>query len=327
VQEAVEDVTESEIFPGVMLFSQNLLSTLISSIGYQFSNGYSVFTPTLSWRGWYPVFELSAQLGGPARSLPLPDDITLSGTGHYSELKVKTYVPLVFTRGRNVTSLTPQAEYEFTNTSYYEGGRLTSGLDYLHFRLFMSHYRRMSARDLYPRWGQFLSSTITLTPRDEKQFGSLFSAEAGLFLPGIGAHHHLILRGGFQRQDPENYYLPLNRVDFPRGYHPAVSEQLESLKLDYAFPVICPDLSLGALVYLKRLRMDVFYDWSYGKDVAESGGGRYTGSYRSWGTEVLADFHLIRIIFPFSAGIRTGYLSDSGKVFAEMLFTIRTDGF
>ena len=45
-----------------------------------------------------------------------------------------------------------------------------------------------------------------------------FLYRAELYLPGIGAHHHLLLKGGWQKQNPGLYYLSINRIDFPRGY-------------------------------------------------------------------------------------------------------------
>ncbi len=49
---------------GFMLFSQNLLSTFISSIGYHYTNGNHYFTPKITWRGWYPDFRAVGTNGG-----------------------------------------------------------------------------------------------------------------------------------------------------------------------------------------------------------------------------------------------------------------------
>jgi hypothetical protein len=123
------------------------------------------------------------------------------------------------------------------------------------------------------------------------------------------------------------YYLPLNRIPFPRGYSETVSGQISSLFVNYAFPAGYPDLSLGPLLYLKRFRIDLFHDWSYGRDIREYNGTEvvsYTGSLRSFGAEILADMHLIRIIFPITAGIRLGYLPGKEKFFSELIFSMDT---
>jgi hypothetical protein len=87
---------------------------------------------------------------------------------------------------------------------------------------------------------------------------------------------------------------------------------------------------MGPLLYLKRFRVNVFSDLGYGTDVREqtgSGTRSYTGRYWSYGTEILADMHVIRIIFPISAGIRVGFLPEKGEFFSEFMFSVQTGMF
>ena len=139
-----------------MLFSQNLLSTLTSSIGYHYSKGYNYFTPRITWRGWYPVIEFSGEFGGPVRSLPLPEGVLPDKVSPYYEYRIMTYVPLIFNRGRFIRYLTPQIEYKHTSTYYYSGNQVRQGVNYLQFRLYMSRFLRLTIRDLYSRWGQYI---------------------------------------------------------------------------------------------------------------------------------------------------------------------------
>jgi hypothetical protein len=238
-------------------------------------------------------------------------------------------VPLIFNRGKTITYISPQLEYEHSATHYFADGHFWKGLDYLQFRLYMTRYLKLSYRDLYPRLGEYIQTTYTATPGDLGQLGSLLSIAAGLYLPGITYHHHLLLKAAYQKQYLVSalFYLPVNRIDFPRGYPSAVSAEFQTLSADYAFPVAYPDFSVGPVIYLKRLRMDLFYDMSYGKDILENTGIRYTGSYSSTGTEIMADFHLARIIFPVSAGVRIGYLLSKDALFSEFLLSIHTNAF
>jgi hypothetical protein len=325
------NLTEMPISPGVMLYSQNLLSTVISSVGYRYTHGYHEFIPSISWRGWYPVIELSGQLGGPLSALRLPEGTKLPDNAlPYHEISLKTYIPLVYDRGEYISLVQPSAEYQQSGTWYYSEEHLMKGIDFLHYKISMYHYLRFSPRDLYPRWGQFFSATYTHTPADKRQFGNLFSVQAMAFFPGVTSHHHLYIRGGLQVQQPEYYFIPINRIDFPRGYNKTVSRKFTSLMLNYSFPVGYPDLSIGPLLYLKRFRMNLFYDWSYGSDIREynsSGVVYYTGSYKSFGTEILADMHIIRIIFPVTAGVRLGYIPGRQKFFSELMLSIETSVF
>jgi hypothetical protein len=194
----------------------------------------------------------------------------------------------------------------------------------VHAFLYATRYLRMSQRDLFPRLGGYVSSSFTGTPGDEGQLGSMFSLQGGIYLPGIGAHHHLLLKGGWQKQNPGQYYLFINRIDFPRGYASTISAEIKTFSADYALPLAYPDWSSEPFIYLKRIRADVFYDWSNGKDILEGMDKVYTGTYQSAGVELLVDFHAARIIFPLSAGVRTGYLFNRDRMFAEFLFRIQT---
>jgi hypothetical protein len=188
----------------------------------------------------------------------------------------------------------------------------------------------MAHRDLYPRWGQALSVSYSQTPSDRRILGSIFSMEASLYFPGLFPHHHLYVSGGYQHQQLEKYFVPINRIDFPRGFDSEVSEDFISLNVNYAFPVICPDWSIAPVLYLKRIRMNLYHDWSYGNSVivrTSFGTTLFTGNYRSFGTEIVADLHLIRFIFPISAGVRLGYKPGRKEGFAALMLNIHTGVF
>ena len=309
---------------GFMLFSQNLLSTFISSIGYHYTGGNHYITPKITWRGWYPIFELSGQMGGPSRSYPYPEGIKPGGSQTtYYEYHLKTYIPLLFDRGKYISYILPQLEYEHNSTHFYINGNEHNGLHYMHAFLYATRYLRMSQRDLYPRLGGYISSSYTNTPGDEGQLGSMFSLKGAIYLPGIGTHHNLLLKGGWQKQFPGQYYLSINRIDFPRGYASTISSEIKTFSVDYVLPLAYPDWSAEPFIYIKRFRADLFYDWSNGKDILEGRDKWYTGTYQSAGGELMVDFHAARIIFPFATGVRMGYLFNTNKMFTEFLFRIQ----
>ena len=60
--EKIQDDPTS-ITPGFTLMSQNNLSTLISSFGYEYSDQRHKFHAGIKWLGWYPVFESRIDYG------------------------------------------------------------------------------------------------------------------------------------------------------------------------------------------------------------------------------------------------------------------------
>lgn len=321
------NIEELKISPGVMLFSQNLLSTSILTMGYTFKQGVHILKPVLRWSGWYPVFEASAQFSSNSENSTVGDTDDFSNFVSNASYKLKTYLPLTFTRGEFIKQLQPCVEYQHTNTSYSVNGSTRKGIDYMHFRMYLSIYKRLSHRDLYPRLGSFLAISYTNTPLNKNQFGELYTLELNLFFPGIGAHHHLFINTGLQKQFLQDYYLPLNRLSFPRGYSSSVSRFLSVFAVNYAFPLFYPDLSIESILYVKRIKTNLFFDYLYGIDVVEyrqEGNIRYTGNYHSLGIELTADFHPLRFIFPISAGIRIGYMPLKKEEFIGFLININT---
>jgi hypothetical protein len=47
----------------------------------------------------------------------------------------------------------------------------------------------------------------------------------------------------------------------------------------------------------------------------------------SLGVELLADYHFLRLLFPFSSGARITYLPYSGRVNSEVIFSINLNIF
>jgi hypothetical protein len=272
------------------------------------------------------VFEFTGQFGGPASLYPIPKEVKLPNKiSQYLSYTFRSYIPLSFNRGRYYRLIQPQVDYQYTNTYYNADTSVYQGIDYLHYRLFLYRYLHMCSRDIYPKWGQSITITYTQTPKDKKLLGSIFSVSGYFYFPGLLPHHSLFIYGGFQVQQLKAYYLSLNRINFPRGYSESVSAKFSALNLNYTFPVVCPDWSVAPLIYLKRIRANLFYDFSYGKDIIEhtdAGTVRYTGDYQSIGTEIFADFYLIRFIFPISAGVRIGILPKDNKHFMQFIATV-----
>jgi hypothetical protein len=127
-----------------------------------------------------------------------------------------------------------------------------------------------------------------------------------------------------QFQFPEMYYIPLNRISFPRGYTSNLSKEMGMVSLNYAFTAGYPDWAAGPLCYVKRINMNLFYDHAFGSAVSKPGSMNVNGYIRSFGLETWAEMHVIRFILPISAGIRAGYLPEKGRFFTELLLSVDT---
>jgi hypothetical protein len=146
----------------------------------------------------------------------------------------------------------------------------------------------------------------------------LFAARATLFFPGLLKHHFLYTRFGYQEslQGPEtNLYTFRNRIAKPRGHSYPDDETFYSMSVNYALPIWYPDIALGPILYIQRIKANCFYDYGQGRGQQyyynpESNRVYHTISdeiYQSVGVETTFDFNVMRFLPKLELGFRTTY--------------------
>ena len=123
-----------------------------------------------------------------------------------------------------------------------------------------------------------------------------------------------------------------NKVSLPRGYTNIFPKEIKLITIDYVMPLVYPDFNVASLLYLKRIRTGVFYDYASGP---RSSFYEYTAnglvplsnspdvmSFRSFGIELLSDFHVLRIPYMISAGVQAAWKSLSEKPTIGLIFNI-----
>ena len=98
-------------------------------------------------------------------------------------------------------------------------------------------------------------------------------------------------------------------------------------------PIWYPDLALGPILNIQRIRLNGFFDLARGSsDVRNGQNGRTRINeiqYYSWGFETRFDINLMRLITPFDVGIRVAFKNDpfdtgEDPVSLEFLFGLFT---
>ncbi len=309
------------VYPGVTLLSQNHLSTLTSTVGYEYSNNGHFFHSSLKWYGWFPVIGADITFGGrqtiskPREASEQPSDIS-SGMN----LSLSVSQPLYFANGKFSQLIMPaiyinyQNDYTYLNASqgFDEGLVKTTG------RLYFSNIFMYAYRDIYPRWGQIIDMSYTNAPWDKDICGELKYVRGNIFLPGIVRNHSLVLKAGYEVQTPYKIHRYYNLNPYPRGLNEEmVSDRLFSFSADYTMPIFYPDFSMGRFLYLKRVRGSLFYDMSTAFNLQHPGGSSYNRTdLSSTGSELLIDFFLFRLPIEISAGARGGYFISENRWFA-----------
>ena len=319
------DVNNNEIDPGFSIMSQDKLGTSITTLGYDYnlnerSGKYYV---NYTYKGFYPVFDITLDHG--KRKGEYIDDMDNFHDFSLSEtnLEFETSLPLNLTTNKYIRSITPKIGTTFKNIAHNNStpdNFIDGTIQTLEYNLSMYNILKQSHRDIYPKWGQSIGLNYRNTPFGDNDLGSIKAIETVLFFPGLFRHQGIKIYSGIQKKKNEDYMFS-DIVNYPRGFSGLSSDELFSISFNYKFPIICPDLSLSSLVYLKRIKLNLFYDYTDGKSDGEK------SIYRSTGVETTFDCHFLRMIIPFDLGFRTIYKPDQKTLGFEFMFLMDFSSF
>ena len=325
--------------PGITFMSQNQLSTLITTIGYEYNDRKEhVLHSGIKWKGWYPVIESNIDYGGSPGVQTGGEPVVPPGDlKRHLRWRNSINLPLRYASGKFNQYLQPSITYDYWNSYVYlkDEGRFDYGQELVSARFYLSNYHRSSMRDIYPRWAQTIDLNYTFSPFSGAIYPDAVSVKTSFYTPGILPNNSIKLRYEREKQGQALYTLG-NRISFPRGYRNIISKDLTFLSADYSFPLVYPDFNIWSLVYLKRIRCTLFGDYATGTNnlyLKETSSGlaldyshNYSEDFRSFGFELLADFHLLRLPFMISGGVQTAWLDISEKPVSKALFNIALFG-
>jgi len=346
----------SELVAGVS--SRNIMSTTDISAAYVYnvSERAGGYRAAISYQGWYPVLDLSASVRNrkvnegnilqydttvtPAQPVVrnltfdwreknieggfrIPLNTTSSRfignftIGNYIGVtEVSQFRNNIDNFDRRIIPVTDSTAYFFLD--YVDRGRL------LYNRFTLSSFRilKQSRRDINPKWGQAIFMDVYSTPYGGNFTGNLFSFTGYLYFPGIFKHHSLWGYWAYQnsrvRFDEETYLFP-NQVPIQRGISVSRWPEYYSMSVNYTLPVWYPDIAVGPLLNIQRLRANMFLDYGFGSS-AQRGTSQ---SYSSVGVEAKLDINILRFLPQLDIGVRYSIgLEPATSTFEFLLGTI-----
>lgn len=319
------DALNFDIKPGISLFSQNLLSSAITTMGWEYDLNEQTgkYYLNFSYAGWYPVIDLKMDYGRRKATTFTEDHQKIDLSWMETSFTAGFHVPLNLTRGKYLSFIKPAVEFNYLQRDAdpeigfsFEKSNFKS----VSYKLNASGYLKMSSHDILPKWGQILALSYRSDPFGEGEPDAMLSLESRTLLPGMFKHHSLNFYAGYQKRYHENSYYA-NIVRFPRGYNNRYADRLISGAVNYTFPLAYPDVSLSSLLYIKRFRINLFFDRAKGMlDQTET-------EYQSTGFELSADTHVLRFLAPVTFSYRLSYLTREEKFSSEFLFSISFDSF
>ncbi|MEE4256828.1 MAG: hypothetical protein V2I47_07310 [Bacteroidales bacterium] len=312
-----------DIQPGASIMSQNLLSSSFLTAGYAYNLNEQAgkIYGTYSYAGWYPILDITADYGLRRDYAFVPEKTEVKW--HETNLRAGLRLPLTLNRGKHYAGVSISAYANQVLRRMVKGSTLEFRNPDIFSMWYSAYgYRQIKSnyRDIFPRWGQNLGLYYRHAPLESGAGSYIAAGILGLYFPGIIRHQGLNIYTGYQQREIGDYKFS-DLVAYPRGISGKQDEELLSIRSTYAFPIAYPDWSIGPVIYMKRIRANLFYDYAFGWN------GGVQRTYTSFGADLLAEVHVLRFLAPMEFGVRGAYLPDEQSIYWSFLFSIGFDSF
>jgi hypothetical protein len=242
-----------------------------------------------------------------------------------------------FTNAFNNARIIPAVTRNDTVYGFYSFANYVGNGNVLYNNFSMSGYRLMkqSLRDINSKWGQEFFLNTYNTPFGGNYSGAQFSFYGVLFFPGLFKNHSFWGYWGYQNTRLDNVYRDAtkkgladnynyvfqNQVPFPRGIGISRFTNFYTMSGNYTLPVWYPDIAMGPLLNIQRMRANGFLDYGYGQGAINDPVA--TQAYMSTGIEVKFDVNVMRLLPQLDIGFRYSIgLQPASTLFEVLIGTI-----
>ncbi len=286
------------------LYGQNVLNTLQTELYYLYNKDDKTNSVGFSavYGAWFPYLNLGTQYTFDQQS------IIGNRVHQWGQLdsRIGLSIPLSWTKGQFFSNFNLGTDYVWRNEynkGFYKDSLGTVSFSYLNHYFSWSQQIQQAVQHIYPRFGYAIS--INDRHAITKYTGYQFLAGASLYLPGLLSTHSLVLTGSFQQRDTLNQLVFSNLFPYSRGYNEFYFSRMWRASANYHFPIIYPDWGFGNILYLQRVRGNIFYDFTkvYSNDKT------LTRDQRSVGAEIYIDTKWWNQ-YPLTFGFRISRLLD-----------------
>lgn len=269
--------------------SQNILNTLETEILFNYNRNeqYKQIGFSALYGQLFPLLRVGVNY-----TIDREARVTNSNrllTWNELEPRIGFTVPLNLSGGKTFTRLSFGTDYVFNKTyftGFFKDSLQNRSFSYISSSINFSNQVQQARQHIYPR----LAQTLLLNYRRAmtKLDGNQFLASGSLYLPGFFSTHNIVLQAAFHRRDSLRQIRFSNSFPFSRGYATDNFFQMWKLGGNYHLPLLYPDWGFANLVYLLRVRSNMFYDFTRVKAYNQA---RVLSDFdfRSYGTEIFFD--------------------------------------
>jgi len=246
---------------GYTIQSTNLLSTLDFKISPLVNkNGETKLSTSLTWDRYFPRLSLNHQI---SKFDYIKDTSFISLLGNYYYTEINT--PLYFSRGSMLTgiNISLSGGYQTFKQLGTSSLQIPKNKFLLGNKLRFYNKKVKAYKQINTTFGQeidieFRTIATELNSKDKIPI----KVNAKLYFPGFYRTHSFTVGGHFHEKY-NNIYSGITGNGI-RGLKYQFEDINNVIRLDYAFPISYPDVAIGSLLFIKRLRANVFFDYGYG---------------------------------------------------------------
>ncbi len=258
------------------IYADNKMSNISGLGSYQFNlnEKSSSWSSDLQWAKYFPILTLETARKNRISYVPVyfeteeNDEITANletrnQTWTENNLGLGVKLPLNLTLGNfyNFVELNQSMRQNWINYDLKRTGKSESFISYeLDFQ--MRFTLRQAYQHLYPRLGFLFQSNYQKSMGTNSNASHAFLVNSRLYLPGLIKNHSFFTEISHHSEPFTAQYKFLDNFKYPRGYGKLIHDQIHRIGLNYAFPICYPDLALGPLFFIKRVKANLFYDYA-----------------------------------------------------------------
>lgn len=337
---------------GLVVYSQNKLSTLDLTAGYVLKSGFDhgAWILNASYKGWWPIIGVNFESGredfysSNQQAINIVTQETESlyvyNRSRRSSADVTVRLPFNISVKNYNRSLQPYFRYKVeglhhsriretyryniqentvhisaVNKNNYQLAN-TPAIYYqlLEYGLTYNNQTRMTDQEVNPRWGQLIEIGFTQSPLKQLNLDYQWWADSRFYFPGFCLNHSFTLYTGFQTMSEKERNFS-NKILNPRGIS-LYGYEISALRTAYHLPLLYPDQHISSILYIKSVDGGVFYDRGKSKNLWQE------QMFQSYGLELTANTHIFRLTYPIHIGFRTGYETQHKKMFTDLIFSI-----
>ena len=265
------------------IYGENILNTVQTELYYLYNQDEKTNAAgfNFTYGGWFPYLSLGTQYTFNRQR------VISNKLKQWDQLdsRIGLSIPLSWTSGKMFSQLNFGSNYVYRN-DFNKGINKNIfthvNFSYLYHFISWGQQVEMARQHLYPKLGYAVTFNYRHAITNYKSWQPL--VVGNIYLPGFMPTHSIVLAGAFQETDTLNALFG-NRFPYSRGYTEAYFSRMWKIAGNYHFPIIYPDFGFANILYLQRIRGNLFYDFTrvYSRNKTA------TRDQRSWGGEMYID--------------------------------------